>query len=527
MILGQFFVRRPPGRQAFALACLVSALALTTGGCADGTAKAYEEAQTAQILLNQGDLAGARRAISRALALRDDQLDILLLDAQIKTRAGDMRAAYDTYRTILAIDPRQPEALLAVAQIGLGVGETQRSREAIETILSMVPGQPDALLLKGIHALNRKDYAEALDLAEELLANDERDRRGIVLKARALSLTGRRAEALALLRNAAETIGNDELIAIALLENARDEGDASIMLEQFALLRQPRSQSVDLAIDEANVRYKTGDMEGARALGADIMRRFGNDSRAMLRLASLWREYDPDPLPPDQRRQLAQGGPLNARIAAARHYLAQDRPDLALPIVENARDIRAMGLKARIAVAAGAPRSIEAVASILSQDKTNCDALMAAAEWNLARRRAKAAIEPAQKAAADCRDSNDGYLLLARAYAEQGRAAGAERVYREGLAAHEDDYELTAAYAAWLLKAGRPDAAEAIAERLTDRAPQRLSSWRLLEKTCSTTGNRTCVAAARRGARAARTDFSIDLPPGERASNPLLGQQWR
>ena len=87
MILRQFFVGRPLRRQAFGLACLVSGLALTVAGCADDTAQAYAEAQTAQALLNEGDLAGARQAIARAMALRDDQVEILLLDAQIKTRS--------------------------------------------------------------------------------------------------------------------------------------------------------------------------------------------------------------------------------------------------------------------------------------------------------------------------------------------------------------------------------------------------------------------------------------------------------
>ena len=496
-------------------------------GCADDSARAYAEAQTAQTLLNQGDLVGARQAITRAMALRDDQLDILLLDAQIKSRSGELRAAYDAYRMVLAIDPRQPEALLAVAQLGLGLGEERRSVEAIETVLSMMPGNPDALLLSGIHALNRKDYTAASALADELLANDPNDRRGIVLKARALALTDRREEALALLRTAAETIGNDQLIAIALLENARDEGDVPIMLEQFSLLRQARPDSIDLAIDEANVRYKSGDRERARAVGVEILSRFGNDAGAMRRLRTLWQEYDPDPLAPEQRRQLAEGGAVGARLAAARHYLAQGRPQVAETIIAGANDARAVGLMGRIAVAANTPGSIATAASIIARDKTNCDALAAAAEWNLAQRKPKEAIEPAQKVAAECRDSSDGHLLLARAYAEQGRAAGAERVFREGLAAHPDDYALTAAYAHWLLRARRADAAEAVAERLTDRAPQRLSSWRLLEVICTETGDNACLAAARRGMEAARKDFGIDLPPGERASNPLLGQQWR
>jgi len=527
MILSQFFVGRPARRQAFGWGCLVSALALMTAGCGDNTAAAYQEAQTAEALMNQGDIAGARLAMAKALALRDDQVDILLLDARIKSRAGDVRGAYDAYRTVLAIDPRQPEALLAVAQLGMAVGDTRQSREAVETILTMIPGQPDALLIKGINALDRKDYAEATKVADQLLANDAGDRGGIVLKARVLALTGHRPEALAMLRKAAETIGNDEMIATALLENARDAGDVPIMLEQFSLLRQARPQSIDLAIDEANVRYKSGDMAGARTMGEDILGRFGESDTAMQRLGALWREYDPDPLRPEARAQLAQGGALNARIRAAQHYLEQGKPDVAQALLGDARDALAMGLRARIAVVTDQPGSITAAAGIIGQDQTNCDALIAAAEWNLRNGKPVAAVEPAQRAASECRDSSDGYLLLARAYGEQDRAAGAVRVYREGLAAHPDDYALSAAYTRWLLNAGRKDAAEVIADRLTNRAPHRPSSWRLLAQTCEAAKDNGCLATAREGLEKAKKDFSIDLPSGQRYTNPLFGQQWR
>ncbi len=498
-----------------------------TAGCGDNTAKAYQEAETAQALLNQGDIAGARQAITRALALRDDRVDILLIDARIKSRGGDVRAAYDTYRTILAIDPRQPEALLAVAQLGMVVGDTRQSREAVETVLSMMPGQPDALLIKGIHALNRKDYVEAAAVADELLANDAGDRGGIVLKARTLALTNRRPEALAMLHKAAETIGNDEMIGTALLENAREEGDVPVMLEQFGLLRRARPESVDLAIDETNIRYKSGDVDGARAVGAEILDRFGNDSGAMQRLRTLWQEYDSDPLGPDLRRRLAEGGALNARLAAARYYLGRGKLDIAEALMGDARDARAMGLRARIAVLTDQPGSILAAATVIGQDKTNCDALIAAAEWNLRQGKPKEAVGPAQTASTECRDSSDGYQLLARAYSDQDRAAGATRVYREGLTAHPDDYALSAAYARWLLSAGPAGAAKAIANRLTDRAPQRPSSWRLLATICQAVGDSRCATAAAVGLDKAKKDFSIDLPPGQRFTNPLFGQQWR
>jgi tetratricopeptide (TPR) repeat protein len=323
MVIRQFFVPAARPRQAPWLGCIFSALALFLAGCSDRTTEAYAEAQTAQALLQQGDLRGARLAIGRALALREDQVDILLLDGQIKTAMGDLRAAYDSYRMVLALDPRRPEALLAVAQFGIALGETREALEAADQVLTIVPDQPDALLVKGIHALNQKDYAEAIALGDRMLAANPGDRKGIVLKARGLSLTGRRDEALALLRKASEEFGNDQLIATAMLENARDTGEVDIMLEQIGLLRQIRPDSVDLAIDEVNIRYKSGNVEGARTISGEILERMGGDAEAMRRLARLWREYDPDPLGPLQVRALSSDGATNARQVAARHYLAQ------------------------------------------------------------------------------------------------------------------------------------------------------------------------------------------------------------
>jgi hypothetical protein len=40
-------------------------------------------------------------------------------------------------------------------------------------------------------------------------------------------------------------------------------------------------------------------------------------------------------------------------------------------------------------------------------------------------------------------------------------------------------------------------------------------------------GDSACAAAAREGLEKAKKDLSVDLPPGQRISNPLFGQQWR
>ncbi len=527
MVIRQFFVQVAGRRQVRRMCCAFSALALVLAGCSDRTADAYVEAQTAQALLNQGDIAGARLAIGRALELREDRADILLLSARIALAARDVWSAYESCRMALALDPHQPDGLMCTAQLGLTLGDTTRSRDAVDKLLESNPANSDALLILGIHALNRKDYAEAGRIGDRILASAPEDRRGIVLKARALSLTDRRAEALAMLREAAERLGNDEMIATASLENARDAGDVGIMLEQMALLRQARPTSIDLAIDEANIRYKSGDVEGARAVGAEILDRFGANAEAMLRLARLWSEYDEDPLSSLTQQQVAASGTANAQVFAARHYLASGDPQTAGALVAGSQDVRAAAVAARVAVAMKDAGAIALAARILGHDETSCDALIAAAQWNLEAGKPTEAIKPAQLAAAECGDISDGYVLAARAYLAQQRPAGARRIFREGVTAHPDDLALARAYVRWLLAEGNNDAAKSVASRLKERTPARVSSWRLLAEACQASGDSGCVAEARQGEQGARRNFAIDLPPGARVRNPLLGQEWR
>lgn len=478
-------------------------------------------------MLQQGDLAGAREAIGRALALRDDQVPLLLLDGRIKFAMQDLSAAYDSYAFVLALDPNNPEALLGVAQLGISTGHNPESVAAIEQILAISPTQPDALLLKGVHAINRNDYAEALAAGEKLMETLPSDPRGIVLKARAAFLLGQREEAFQMLRDATIRLGNNEMIATALLENARDQGDVTVMLEQLNLLRQSRADSVDLAIDETNIRYKSGDVKGARRAGSEMLARFGGDAAAMGRLLELWLEYDNDPLTPAERSALAANGAIHAKLTAARHYFR--RGDLAAAgiLAGSDPDPRMAGLRARVGVASGRAGAAAEAAGIVRQDTTNCDALAATAEAALGQGDEDAAIISAQVVAAECLDRADGFLLLARAYAAQDRAAGVERAFREGITVHPLDRPLSARFAEWLLAQDRKQAAISAARRLARSAPAKVSSWRLLASICQRAGDAACARDARAQEDTAKRNFALDLPPGERPANPLFGQIWR
>ena len=502
-------------------------LALLAAGCTSKAEKAAQEAALAQQMYDAGNLPIASAAIGRALAAGGDDPQILLLDARIKAGLEDLRGAYDAYRTVLVFQPDSVEALSMVAQLGVIMQEKQVARDALRRARAIEPNNPELLLTAGVMALGEDKYDEALRLGEHILRTSPGEPRGLALKSRALTQMGRGPEALAMLREQIAKTGNNTMTAGALLEVARAQSDVPTMLEQFPLLMAGLPQSVDLALDEINTRYKSGDREGARLSARDFIAKFGAQSDVMARLLDLWEEYDPQPLSPTDLAALANGGAIEARLAAARFLL--DRGDLAgaQALVAQSADPRARGLLARLQVRRGDARGATAAQAILKDDDTNCEALTAIAEWNLRLGKVDAAVLPAQVAATQCRDRIDGYVILSNAYRRANRAPAVERVSREGIDAHPLDPRLTGRFAEWLLSRGRAEAAVAAARRLTTVAPSRASSWRVLAQVCQRAGNSACAGDAARGLAKARTTYQLDPLPGVRAADPLFGRTWR
>jgi tetratricopeptide (TPR) repeat protein len=502
------------------------ALAGIAAGCGDRQAQAYAEAQQAQALLDAGDLPGARAAMQRALRLRDDELDLILLDGRIKYQMNDIQAAFSAFSLALAIDPANPEALMAVSQLGMNLGAERESATATDQILIMDPNNAQALTIKGLQRLSKRDYPGTLAISDRLLAADPRSEAGLVLKARALSFMNRQKEALTLLREATERGGPSRLITTALLENARDQGDGALMLQQFQALRQLVPKNVDLTIDEANVQYKLGRRDAARERGWALIVENGGDVRAMQRLADLWAEYDAAPLTPEQLEELAAKGAPRARLAVARAYLGRGDTTTAKALVGSMIGAEPTGLRIRIGYAAGEPGAERAAEVALKDDTSNCDALAVRALDAIKRGKPNDAVTAAQQITAECPDG-EGFDLLARAYRARNNDVGARRAFLEGARARPLATEPVARYVAWLTGRGELDDAVNNARGLAQRAPAKLSAWALLRSTCARANDSICATEAAAGEAAARRTFAIDLPPGERRPSPLLGNTWR
>lgn len=524
MPVGQLFVGRPvPVRHALVAMCLPLALALAACGTSNATAD--EQAALAEQALGSGDLVAANIAIGEAITNRGDDPRLYLLSAKIKIAQGNYAEAYEAYQTVLALDPNNFEALVSVAVMARSLGDPARGRDAMDLALAIDPTQIDVLMSKGMLVLEEKNYAEAAALAERIIAAHPSDPSGYVLKSRTLTLQGKNAEGFKVLRDTVSTLGNSVMVSTALLEAARAEGDVATMREQYALIASEKPDSVELALDEINLLYKIGETAEARRAGGEMLRRFGEDAIAMNRLRALWTEYDREPIGAEDLAAVRDGDGQDARLMVARFLLEGGRLAEAGQLVQGAQDPRLAGLGARIAARQGNPGGAMAARAILAKDTTNCEALGAVAEWDLAQGKLDAAIRSAQVLATQCTDRIDGYVLQARAYEAAGRPAAVERVFRDGIEAHAADPELTRRFADWLFAKGRGPAAVSITAKLTKVAPNRASSWRLYGTACQR-ANRGCQARAAQGLAAARTDYSLEALGDASAASILLGRQW-
>jgi tetratricopeptide (TPR) repeat protein len=501
--------------------------AFAAPGCSNRSQEAAQEAALAQRALNSNDLPAARRAIIAALADRDDIADYHILRGRIEFGMGSLNAAYNAYSNALALDPTNMDALLQVAQLGLTTGNLRGSLDAAEQALELDPNQVDALLIRGIHSMVEHNYDEAITYADKILARSPGQEGASILKARALYTLHQSAEALATLDNISGGGENSQVAALTRLEIYRAERRPREMLAQFERLRHLQPNDPDLALDEANVRYKLGQRALGEALVEKVLANPASNRAAADQAIALWREYGSSDVPGSAIVTIGRSASDAGRIALVRYLVEAGRGEDAAKTYAQISKAPPAGLKARLLLLNGDGQEAgKLAATILAREKTDCDALVAAAGSAISRSSAQEALRLAQQASSECPAMVDGWFLAAQAYEVLGGesgASGVSRVYRDALDANKQSERLTAAYARWLVSQKRTREAVAAARRLTRYAPALLSGWRLYADLCQRF-DQSCVSSAATGLANAATLFGVDLEPGQPPPNGLLGR---
>ncbi len=497
-------------------------------GCNSAAENAAEAGVEAQQYFDQRNFYEARKAITKALAARDDDPKLHILKGRIELGSGRPTDAFLAYSDALSLEATNPEALQAVSQLGLQTGHLRDAERAADTMLSFSPELPEALLTKGLIALVRRKHKKALEFADRILANRPGDEAGTILKARSLALTGETREALELLKNSAADQNYTEGVDMTLIELFRETSNLSEMKATFRRLISRRPEDIALRLDYANTLYKSGEDAEALKLIEQMLRKGLTANRALTMIVNLWLEYETEPLNENLIEFLSKEGTLESRLAIGRYLLAIGNPNDAhriLVSVSTRISPEASAVYARSLHAIGQTDEAYRIASvILEDDETNADALLVQIKQSLAGKEYAKAINDAQIVIRDNPKLRAGYLGLIEIYSAKNDNGGVKRIFRDAAKQLPQDPILFSAYTQFLLDNGDQTLAVSTARSFARDTPASIKAWRLYQKTCTEAGLDRCKFEASAGEKVANIIYAIDLPPGAPPTRGLFGR---
>jgi pilus assembly protein FimV len=180
---------------------------------------------------------------------------IYLQLAEVHLKAGRQPQAAVLLRKLLEAEPDNLRVQTRLAELHLSMGQ---QKEAIETFHGAMQ-----------RVLDQGDHAEAIRLADRILKLDPAHQATFLLKVRALSASGKSADAANLLESLPDQDSGGEMTAMLL-----DQYSGSGQLEKAAALaervyaREPKNYAVAHRV--ANTLLEAGDPDRARALLALI-----------------------------------------------------------------------------------------------------------------------------------------------------------------------------------------------------------------------------------------------------------------
>jgi tetratricopeptide (TPR) repeat protein len=175
--------------------------------------------------------------------------------AEVHLKAGRQSQAAALLRKLLEAEPDNLRVQTRLGELYLAMGQ---QKEAIEIFLSVLQ-----------RVLDHGDHAEAIRLADRILKIDARHLPTLILKARALSGAGNRAEATTLLESFPEQDAGGEITNM-LIEHYMDSGqtEKATALAEKVFTQQPKNFALTHHV--ASVLLEAGDLDHAQALLALI-----------------------------------------------------------------------------------------------------------------------------------------------------------------------------------------------------------------------------------------------------------------
>ena len=503
-------IRRP----ATGLLPVLLALSLLAA-CTSSKQRSADAVLLAQQQISAGDFISAGQNLRRAVQLRDDDAATWLLLGQIEQRNGNLREAFIAYTRADELRPSDPDTLRAVAYSGYLVGSPKDAAGAADRLLVLAPNDVAALSVKGLLALDDRDTGAAFETAEKILLNNPGEETGILLKARAMAVSGDIKGAQALLADTRAKHGDTSGILTLMLQLDRLSGNADGMRGIYPLLMKMAPDNSEIAVDYANFLYKTGSPDQARAVLAQGMAKQRRNGPYLGWAFSVLDKFEPTNVPPRLDPQIAKAPPSLLRTAAARYLL--DRGDAkgaaALVSPQGSVDANDRGLYAAALDAMGRRAEAEAIVDELlaKPDNQDPEALLLRARWLMASNVGRAA-NAAQAAVIADTSNVRARLLLADIYARSGDAIRVRQVLNQAANDLPGNRRILDALLQFLQARGDKDGMLSALRTFADANPSDPQAWDTMAKLCEDMGNTACVATARFRQKNALDDFTMRNP---------------
>jgi tetratricopeptide (TPR) repeat protein len=492
-------------------------LALALSACASKEERANEHYLKAQQLAQAGQMNEAKVELMRAVGIRDDAPDIWFALGQLRLATGELPEAFTAFGRADELRPGDANTLRPLSYTGYMIGATRLAKDANDRLLALNPSDPQGLAISGMMALDKGEPDNAIAEAEKILAVAPTDQSALLLKARAVAVKGGVGEAIKLLKEAKTTPETQTGLNMALLQFYRANGDVAGMKSLFPSLIEAQKDNAELALDYANLLYKTGDITNARKIWADAVLKRRDDAKFVAWAFELLDNSEPEAQPAwlDERLTKLPGSPL--RSAAGQYLITRKDYAGALALITqgggaatNDRGLQAVALD-------GLGRRAEAegiVNNVLAETGGAQDpnALLLRARWAIPAGKLDRAGADAQGATIADPSNLAARLVTAQAYAAAEQPLRVRQVLAQAVRDLPRSRRALVAYVNFLQGQGDHDGAIAAARNFADANTAQPWGWSTLASACQKINDGGCIISAKKRYDAALRDYNFTNP---------------
>lgn len=424
----------------------------------------------------------ARIDLRNALQIDPKDQKLQFMAALVAERVGDYNEAAGRYQALIDHDKTDVAARAALARLYAGAGVPAEAIRLAEAGLALAPTEPKFLTARGVGRAMSGDTIGALQDAEAAISQLPTDADTAVLIASLYQRKGRSAESLAVLaRASAASPDNVELRVVyaRALTGANRAGDAEKELLAVVKL-EPREIKHRYRLAEFYVLQHN--VDAAEKALRDAVAADPEEVDAKLALANFIASQRTFEGGEKSLRDLVATDPgnLTLQLGLGQFYEAHQR---VAPAEEIYRKVVATGgtntqaLAARnrlAALALAANRNSDAsalIGEVLASNPRDNDALTMRANIALSRGDTTSAIADLRAVLRDQPNAPVLMRALASAYLANHDVGLAEETLRSATRANPTDVQTRLALAEMLMKSGRGDEAQPVADQLLADLP--------------------------------------------------------